>query len=198
MGKNKVSQKTIVVIIIIMLMSVTLSVSSLAWEGYPDTGYEETYPMFIATEKTTGNIYAGRTIYAGKNDSFFCLYDYGDGEGNKIRVYSPYTTIKWEGLRMYKWLPDIQEWGEQEKRDNYLFGQILQSNVDIYSDKDKTSVFFSLETLSPLRRVLTQHPPLTLMTPLMRGIIPYLIGLLIALVGFWKAWQFLFKTLRKA
>ena len=32
----------------------------------------------------------------------------------------------------------------------------------------------------------------------MLGIIPYLIGLLIPWAAFWKAWQFLFRTLRKA
>ncbi len=38
---NKVSQKTILAIILIMLMSIIMSVTSMAWEGYPDTPINE-------------------------------------------------------------------------------------------------------------------------------------------------------------
>ena len=195
MGK-KVPQKTILAIIIIMLMSITLSVSSLAWVGYPDTGYEETYQMCIAEEKTTGNIYAVRIYQEGLNEEYKWL---SVGQNDRIEAWAPKSGgsgIQGLSLRLNKWLPDLQEWGQTENREFY-FKEILQSNVNIYSDAYKTSVFFSPPKLI-LPPVLTQHQPLTLMTPQIRGISPFLIGLLVALVAFWKACQFLFKTLRKA
>ncbi len=191
MGKNKVSQKIILAITLIMLMSISLSVSSLAWEGYPDTGYEETYQMCIAEEKTTGDIYAVRIKTEGLDDNirWFSLL-FGEITSYYGSNYTP------NGLRIQRWLPDIQEWGESKYTERFQFNSILQSNANIYTDFDKTSVFFSPPIT--LSRVLDQHPPLTLMSPLIRGISPFLIGLLIALVGFWKAWQFLSRTLRKA
>lgn len=194
---NKVSQKNkiIVSIIIMLLMPIIMSLSSMAWEGYPDTGFEETYQMCIAEEKTTGDIYAVRINTPGKDENrdwFAIIF------GDEITAYY-YTTKTPNGLRIQRWLPDIQEWGESNYTKFFEFNSILQSNANIYTDYDKTDVFFSPPPPPiTLSRVLSQQPPLTLMTPLIRGISPYLIGLVIASVGFWKGWQFLSKTLRKA
>ena len=100
----------------------------------------------------------------------------------------------------YCYIDDI-EWSSHTytTQKSYPYHDILLSTHDIYTDRSLTDVFFSAtREMSTIQKTLTQHPPHTQMSPLIRGISPFLIGLLIALVGFSKALQFLFKTLRKA
>ena len=174
-----------------MLMSIILSVSSLAWVGYPETGYEETHQMVIIREKDTGNIYAVRCSTESLDENYIYLFVTSNNE-----IEAKFVESVRIATRGSKWLLDTQQWGEEENR-SFYFDEILQSNCNVYSDIDKTSVFFSLPKLI-LPPVLTQHPPLSLMSPQIVGLLPFLIGLLIALVAFWKAWQFLLRTLRKA
>lgn len=194
---NKVSNKNkiIVSIIIMLMMLIIMSVSSLAWVGYPETGYEDTHQMFIAEEKTTGDIFAIRKKEEGfnTNKSWFTILTFSSDK--QVRSYYD-TSYTGQIFKKHKWLPNLQEWGEEQEVNEIYIKSILQSNIDIYSNYDKTSVFFSPPIT--LTRVLDQHPPLSLMSPQIVGLLPYLIGLLIVSVGFWKAWQFLSKTLQKA
>mgnify|MGYP001076153743 CR=1 FL=1 len=194
MGKNKVSQKTIVAIILIMLMSITLSVSSLAfeWATYPERETRETYTYKCIiyrpdkegfTQKSTIHLLATQGPMYYKNGTIY------SSSGKSVDYYPWYEDTGW-GNWMNTMSLQVGKWHEDSR--------ILYSNHDIYSDSTLTDVFFSATRLTPIQKTLTQHPPLTLMSHQIVGIIPYLIGLLIALVAFWKAWQFLFKTLRKA
>ena len=192
---NKVSQKNkiIVSIIIILMMLIIMNVSSLAfeWAPYPECETREDYIYKCIiyrpdkegfTQKSTIHLLAteGPMYYkdgvirtANKSIDYYAWYEY-TGWGNWMNTMSL----------------QVGQWHEDSK--------ILYSNHDIYTDSTLTDVFFSATRQTPMQETLTKHPPLTLMSPLIRGISPFLIGLLIALVGFSKALQFLFKTLRKA
>lgn len=70
---------------------------------------------------------------------------------------------------------------------------IYESNYDVY--RIDGNVFFS-PPLPPLRKALQNQNLLQNLILPLRGLIPYLIGFLILLVAFWKAWQFLLQQLR--
>ena len=183
-NKNKI----IVSIIIMLMMLIIMSVSSLAWVGYPNTPsselFDESYIYQVIYD------HGSDVIYLAVSQTPFYIYQ--DRWNNyRIRTSSDIYTIKYENGNWDYWrnLGTGQHPGITE---------ILESTHDVYTDSTLQDVFFSATRIIPTLETLTKHPPLTLMTPLIRGIIPFLIGLLIASVGFWKAWQFLFKTLRKA
>ncbi len=181
---NKVSQKNKlrVSIIIMLMMLVIMSVSSLAWEDFPDTpdseeyNYEEyiyqliydrgTYGPILLVSETPFYIQTGDCV---KSSTGAYQYQYRDGNWN-------YVTKRTMGM---------------------TFDEILQSTHDIYMDDTLTEVFFSPPKVTTLVQVLNQRPPLSLMSPQIVGLLPYLIGLMIALAAFWKGWQFLSRTLRK-
>ena len=181
---NKVSQKTIVAIIIIILLSIIMSVSSLAWEGYPNTPISDKYDnsyIYQVIFKWGNNIW----MVVSQNP-FYRSYTYND----KLETGSTVHLIKYVNGN-WEYYSNLGTVGK-------AYDEILQSTHDIYTNSTKSNVFFSATRLTTIQKTLIQHPPLSLMNPLIRGITPFLIGLVIALVAFWKAWKFLFKTLRKA
>ena len=186
MVKNKVPQKTILAIILVMLMYITMSVSSLAWDGYPDTPISDKYDN---SYKYQVIFIHGGTIWMKISQNPFY---YTKDRWNNKRIGSSSTQHRLEYVN-----GNWEYWGNVGTQEAG-FNKILESTHDIYTDSSLTDVFFSATRIIPTLETLTKHPPLTLMSHQLRGIIPFLIGLLIALVAFWKAWQFLFKTLRKA
>jgi hypothetical protein len=173
--------KRIFSIVILVVIIVMMAIPSMAWDGYPDTPiisdkYDESYiyQVIVCDSGWTScpiRMYLSRT-------PFYVQY-------SSIKSSSTIHHLKYEdGVWKYYGIGSS------------AFTEILQSSHDIYTDSSLTSVFFSAPIT--LTRVLDQHPPLTLMTPQIVGMIPYLIGLLIASVAFLKGLQFLFRTLRKA
>ena len=189
MGKNKVSQKTIVAIVMmLMLLISTLKLNTYARTELDVLPLPENEGYWFLTEVTTKsgqNQGDKQYYYYTSNKKMYYNPTSGDIEGQEIKYYRLITKdTEWE----FRWETDKIRSEKINTENTYYKYEIIRSNFTIYYINGET-VFFS---------VLTQVDPLTQMTPLIRGISPFLIGLLIALVGFWKAWQFLFKTLRKA
>ena len=84
---------------------------------------------------------------------------------------------------------DCREWGDVTGT-NFTF---LKSNCPVYDTEGK--VFFSV---TPLAQVVSKVELTQGITTTIVGLVKLLIPLLIFLVGFWKAWAFLSKTLRQA
>ena len=184
------SKKLLFVILIIFVLTLILNLGVYA-TSVPKPNEPYTYPYWIIFERNGGlNMWESKypikvSLSNGQLDSW-CI----SGPALKWKVGN------WYILRS----KTIDEGGTTYSRINADDSNILYANHDIVNISNDT-VFFS-KTLpvsqKDLKEVLEENPPLTLMTPLIRGIIPFLIGLLIASVAFWKGWQFLFKTLRKA
>ena len=185
------SKKLIFVILLIFIITLILNLGVYA-TSVPRPSEPYTYPYWIIFESASGYLSMCESRYpikvslkSGKLDSFHragpAFFWYVDNWNIYNSIYT-------------------DNGGNDYKECNATGDTILYANHDILNYYNDT-VFFS-KTLpvyhKDLKEVLEENPPLTLMSPLIRGISPFLIGLLIALVAFWKAWQFLFKTLRKA
>ena len=72
--------------------------------------------------------------------------------------------------------------------------KFLYCNIDLVDQSG--NVVFQVPVLT-LGEVLEQTNPVQTFQTMTRGIITYLIVFLVGLVAFWKAWQLLFKELRK-
>jgi hypothetical protein len=183
----KVLKRIFSIVILVVIIGI-MALPTMAWDGYPDTPiisnkYDESYIYQVIIKRTSTynyeiNLLLSKTpIYIDESDDDYLKNASGD------LYFLRYQNGNWvygggvSGLRYF---------------------EILQSSHDIYTDSSLTSVFFSASPKTPMQEVLTQHPPLTLMTPQRVGMITYLIGLLIASVAFLKGLQLLFKTLRKA
>ena len=84
---------------------------------------------------------------------------------------------------------------------NYPIGGNYDLSKVIYSSFDLTDVDGNIlfpKTALTLAQTLEMEKPVEKFQTMIVGIIPYLIAFLIGLVAFWKAWQLLFKELRKA
>ena len=187
---NKVLQKNKIIVAIVMMLM--LLISTLKLNTYARTELDVPLPenegYWFLTEVTTKsgqNQGDKQYFYYTSNNKMFYNPTSGNIEGQQIKLYQLLT----EDTEWYYGGVTEEIISDKINTENthYIY-EIIRSNFTIYYI-DGEAVFFS---------VLTQVDPLTQMTPLIRGISPFLIGLLIALVGFWKAWQFLFKTLRKA
>lgn len=163
---------------------------------YLVTGEKSTRPYFISTKLTDedGTVYSnGYFITSGGtgssyNNSLAGVYLFTfDFESNTFKGGTYYN---WEGTTTNKVIGSCD---------------IIASGSDIYN-WENTPAFFTRTPL-PLQVVIA---PTTLAEELemaqvkenfqtmIRGIIPYLIALVVGLVAFWKAWQLLLKELRKA
>ncbi len=180
-NKNKI----IVSIIIMLIMLIIMSVSSLAWFGYPNTPISYKYDdTFIYQVIYFGN---GLTRLGVSDTPFYRIFNSWGNEGinsSSVIYLFDYVSGNWEYLGYYT---------------NGIWPKsIYQSTHDIYTDSSLTDVFFSVPRQTPMQKTLTQHPPLTLMKSRLAGLIPLLIGLLIVSVGFYKGLSVLFKTLQQA
>ncbi|HTO14157.1 MAG TPA: hypothetical protein VLZ83_00165, partial [Edaphocola sp.] len=129
-----------------------MSVSSLAWDGYPNTP---------PNSERYDDSYIYQVIYTSVSKSWLKLsqvpfYKSKDQWGN-LRIGSgtaqhtlEYVDGNWE------------YWGDTGSQAGG-FDDILQSTHDIYMDSSLTDVFFSVIRQTPMQETLTQHPPLTLM-----------------------------------
>ena len=186
---NKVSRenKIIVSIVIIMILISTLKIKAYARKEL-DVPLPENKGYWVLIEITTKS-----GIDEGDKQYYYYTSE------NKM-LYNPTTKkLEGEGIKLYQLLTADTEWifiSEVEEVGNlyneteeYIY-EIVRSNYTIYYIDEET-VFFSI-----LSSTLNQHPPLYLMSPQIRGISPFLIGSLVVLVGFWKGFQFLYKTLQ--
>lgn len=178
--------KRIFLILMIFAIILVMVIPAMAWDEYPNTPIREEYDssyiyQVISTKGTKTWLIVSQTPY----------YKYENQYGMRIRSSSIIHLLEFvDDNWVYRASIGVGQ--------GHGFDEILQSSHDIYTDSSLTSVFFSATRKTPMQETLTQHPPLTLMNPLIRGISPYLIGLLIVLAGFLKGLQLLFKTLRKA
>ena len=185
------SKKLLFVILFIFILTLILNLGVYA-TNVPKPSEPYTYPYWIIYERDSG-LRMWESRYPIK------VYS-SSGQLNKFRTAGP--AFLW---KVDTWFiansRTLDEGGTtyypSAASDDCI---LLYANHDIINDFNGT-VFFS-KTLpvsqKDMKEVLKENPPLSLMSPLIRGIIPYLIGLVIASVGFWKAWQFLSKTLQKA
>ncbi|NMD38392.1 MAG: hypothetical protein GYA87_06925 [Christensenellaceae bacterium] len=182
--------KRIISILMLLVIIVIMALPAMAWDGYPDTPiysdkYDSSY-IYQAIIYDSGSSY--KTMLVVSQTPFYLI---ANPYSTRIRSSSKLYVLKYDNGNWLYWMSPGSTQG-------IAFEDILQSTHDIYTDSSLTSVFFSATRKTPMQETLTQHPPLTLMTPLIRGISPYLIGLLIVLAGFLKGLQLLFKTLHKA
>ena len=185
------SKKLVFVILFIFIITLILNLGVYA-TTVPEPNEPYTYPYWIIYEDQYGGLKMIESKYPIK-------VGLKNGNLDNWRISGPRFGWRVESWTIYNSVPT--DLGEPNYSVTNADGStILYANHDIVNISNDT-VFFS-KTLpvshKDLKEVLEENPPLGLMSPLIRGISPFLIGLLIVLVAFWKAWQFLFKTLRKA
>jgi len=179
--------KRILLILMIIAIIGIMALPAMAWDGYPETPLSNEYDSSFIYQVILSK--GNNTMLVVSQTKF---YKEGDMlSEDRIRTSSTIHVLNYIN----------EDWvysGSLVSSQGVYFDEIIQSTHNIYMDETLTSVFFSATRKTPMQKALTQRPPLSLMSPLIRGISPFLIGLLIALVAFLKGLQLLFKTLRKA
>ena len=167
-----------------------MALPTMAWEGYPPTPISDKYDSSYIYQAivTSYHVQEGEKIRMVLSQTPFYYYY---KNGTRIRSSSTIYYIEYEN----------GNWGHVGNvgsTQGFGFIDILQSTHDIYTDSSLTDVFFSATRKTPMQETLTQYPPLSLMKPLISGISPFLIGMIIFGITIWKALSFIIKTLRGA
>lgn len=149
--------------------------------------------LYIAEDWTSTTIFKLSSDYR-----YLFAYDTATGETYDFKIYdnskdTPPTFIEtcpnlyWNGdIYFQNGFPNLQIYTDPIYFDNMTL-----------ANKASEEISFFFQGLTLAETLALSNPTKTFQT-MMRGIIPYLIALVVGLVAFWKAWQLLLKELRKA
>lgn len=174
----------------------------------------------VSSNDTWGEDYAfsydENCFYIARNSSIgFCVYKVTDvgqffyRDGSKVYAYSSVSCSLSYKLYIYDsdgWRyssggnPSVSAGSSKEVVDFFSDEYpIIYSNVDIYSDVNKTDVFFQRTPLPQitLSEIVEEANPKIMMAELI-GVLPLVIGLVVCCLGLRKGWNLLAAALHKA
>ena len=199
--KNKILTISIIFILLtFVFINTNVFAGNLGDLNVDITTISHTQYGYVIYKSTDGNIYLAcspdsihpNATYTNNHICFSGTSGYSSGSSWITKVY------KINSDNSITFIADQQPGNSSD----YKVSEVYYSDRDIYT-QNKASLFF-LATPIPdpipetLAGVLEMSNPTQTFQTMMRGIIPYLIALVVGLVAFWKAWQLLLKELRKA
>ena len=205
--------KILITFSLVLLILLSLTVNCFAVSDYPS----------IKSISTIDGLYINYFIFTKNNDVRAVVISTDNSSAfSKVTInYNSWNTRFniWnssdEDLNMYYFILNNGEWETFSASSIVSAGTkaivsisdsvVVESTVDIYKSYNSSNdgsideIFFQKTPVpSTLVEVLEMSKPKEMFQTMIRGIIPYLIALVVGLVAFWKAWQILLKELRKA